>query len=385
MTSRRNRDDAVEHLLRTGADHEPGDASADCPEPELMAAFVERTLPPGEASTIERHASACGRCQAQLAALVRSEPAAEPSAVASWRLPWRWLMPATAAAAASALLWVAVDPPGRLPEAPAAESRTAGATDRAEAVPDRPGQAAVPPDAAGDATRMPQARPESERARAEPAQERFAPVAPPSAAAPPGPAFEPTSEPASQPAPQPPADTTRADRDPAAGATAPTMAAPKQSADQRASPARPAQAERPAVRRLQVEPADESVAYSAALAAGPAEVVSTANPSVRWRLGPAASIARSADSGTSWQAQESGVTRELLAGSSPAPMVCWVVGRGGVITRTIDGTTWTPRPSPTALDLVGVEATDADSALVSTVSGERFRTTDGGVTWEPLP
>jgi photosystem II stability/assembly factor-like uncharacterized protein len=73
---------------------------------------------------------------------------------------------------------------------------------------------------------------------------------------------------------------------------------------------------------------------------------------------------------------------ELLAGSAPAAGVCWLVGRGGVVLRTINaGGTWEPAASPVSQDLVSVTASSALEATVQTAGGQRFATADGGRTW----
>jgi photosystem II stability/assembly factor-like uncharacterized protein len=105
---------------------------------------------------------------------------------------------------------------------------------------------------------------------------------------------------------------------------------------------------------------------------------------VVWRFGPAGSIERSADSGATWERQVSGATADLLAGSAPSAAVCWAVGRGGVVLRTTDGSTWVQLGSPTADDLFAIVAVDANRATVTTANGKRYATTDAGRTWRSL-
>jgi photosystem II stability/assembly factor-like uncharacterized protein len=73
----------------------------------------------------------------------------------------------------------------------------------------------------------------------------------------------------------------------------------------------------------------------------------------------------------------------LVAGASPAPAVCWLVGTMGTVLLSTDGTSWqrVPLSDPTA-SLVGVRATDAKSATVTASDGRTFTTTDGGATWQ---
>jgi photosystem II stability/assembly factor-like uncharacterized protein len=89
------------------------------------------------------------------------------------------------------------------------------------------------------------------------------------------------------------------------------------------------------------------------------------------------------DEGRSWQAQTTGATTALLAGSSPSPAVFWAVGREGTIMLTTDGRTWRRVTPPASVDLISVTATDASTAIVTTADGRTFRTGDAGQTWTP--
>lgn len=75
------------------------------------------------------------------------------------------------------------------------------------------------------------------------------------------------------------------------------------------------------------------------------------------------------------------VTQELLAASAPSEKVCWAVGRGGVIIRSVSGEPWKQIGSPVEEDLVSIEARDAQNATVRTRSGKTYATSDGGRTW----
>ena len=102
-----------------------------------------------------------------------------------------------------------------------------------------------------------------------------------------------------------------------------------------------------------------------------------------WRVGPAGSIERSNDKGTTWQQQASSVKADLLAGTAASAEVAWVVGREGVILRTTDGETWqrvTP-PNRLMVDWTNIQATDADHASIKSSDDRSFRTEDGGHTW----
>jgi photosystem II stability/assembly factor-like uncharacterized protein len=61
-----------------------------------------------------------------------------------------------------------------------------------------------------------------------------------------------------------------------------------------------------------------------------------------------------------------------------------VVGRSGTVLLTTDGRQWRRIVFPIATDLAAVQAVDARAATVTAADGRRFRTVDGGVTWERL-
>jgi photosystem II stability/assembly factor-like uncharacterized protein len=102
------------------------------------------------------------------------------------------------------------------------------------------------------------------------------------------------------------------------------------------------------------------------------------DPMSRWRIAGGRSVERSSDGGATWQPQQAGATSDLVAGSSPSPTVCWLVGRAGLVLLTIDGRQWRPVAFPTPADLSAVRATDASTAVITTSDGRTFRTSDAG-------
>jgi photosystem II stability/assembly factor-like uncharacterized protein len=114
-----------------------------------------------------------------------------------------------------------------------------------------------------------------------------------------------------------------------------------------------------------------------------AKIISALKGTVRWRLLPKGRVERS-DDGIKWKAQKSGAKVELLGGSAPSEVVCWLVGRRGTILRTTDGGKhWHKVLSPIGGDVAAVQAVDALVATISDVDkGARFVTRDGGTTWE---
>jgi photosystem II stability/assembly factor-like uncharacterized protein len=153
-----------------------------------------------------------------------------------------------------------------------------------------------------------------------------------------------------------------------------------------AAPPPPAAARPP---EAPAEPARESAASGAALGAvaqsrlrkqpAPIEIVSP-SPQRRWRVLPAA-IEYSPDGGRTWIPVRITSGDTITAGTSPAPQVCWLVGRQGLVLLATDGTNFTRLPFPEPVDLVAVTASDARRATVTTTDGRTFQTTDNGRNW----
>lgn len=130
MTDHRQHDDPLAGLLKRTLASQPA-THADCPEPEILAAYFDRALAPmtsglaAESAGWEEHFSACTRCQEQLAVLARlakdsglgTRDAVLDARDAGRRFPssfWklRWLAPA-AAALAAVTVWVVLTAPDR--------------------------------------------------------------------------------------------------------------------------------------------------------------------------------------------------------------------------------------------------------------------------------
>lgn len=307
-----------------------------CLDAETVAAWTDGSLTPVERSAAETHAADCDRCLAVLAATASTAPPASAIQRPSW-LSVRWLAPLTAAAVAITA-WVIVQEPTQvLP--PAA------------------------PPAAVDALKPAGAAAQAEREA--PAENRAE-------------AVEKKTEP-------PPAPTVlkdqvearRATKSAAADAAAPTPQTGKL-AQPPAAPAAPAPPPPPPAR---AEAQQERLRSSTRDALASTSVIVSPDPNVRWRL-LGTTVERSTDGGRTWQAQPTGTALEPLAGTAPAPDVCWLVGRSGLVLLSTDGETWRRLPFPDGtIDLVGVTANDAMSATVTAAGGRTYRTTDGGKTW----
>ncbi len=343
---------ALERLLsRTRRPEETAPLGA-CLDAETLAAWVDGALGATARSAAERHAADCPRCQAMLAAMTRATPAAVPPQAAPRRL-LAWLVPLTAAAAAIAI-WIAV-PSNPRPPAPV------GSVARQEAPKPAVPQPAGKPAAASEPS-APNVVDEL----------RDAPTRPPE------------RRPAAEPPPREAGsrlDATAKKEDARTRMPAAAAAPPAQAAEQKA-----AEADAAAARNLPAAPVAPSANALAKLktlqVAGAAVDVVSSNPGSRWRLFADGRVLHSADGGSTWEPQQTGVTVALGAGASPSPSVCWLAGPRGTVLLTVDGgQSWRRLAFPEPADLVAVGATDDKTATVTTSDGRSFRTTDGGQTW----
>ena len=204
---------------------------------------------------------------------------------------------------------------------------------------------------------------------------------------------EPMPQRPSQPAPAgieattPTEPTVQAERDAAEDTTSASRAAnARQRADaleKKAESPAPRARSAPAPPSLQerMEARDELGHRQFGAAKLPSAMIVSPDPNIRWRIA-GRTVERSIDGGRTWQRHPTGTEADLLAGSSPAPRVCWIVGQNGTVLLSTDGESWrrVDFPDPTA-HLVGVTARDGDNATVTTSDGRTYRTTDAGRTW----
>ena len=341
----RDRDASVDRLLaatiKARAEAVTGEA---CLDAETLAAWADGALDARDRARVEAHAADCARCQAMLATLVKTMPAAV-AARSPWRLPaLGWLVPLTAAATAL-VIWIAM--PGPSPRLLSDDG-----------VPAEPAASAPANAPANTKARAPI---QADARSAEPAQppgkvrERREAVAP----------EKPTS-----------ADTLAGAQTLAAASNV-ARAAPAQGA----APAAPA-AEMAA--KARAETANEPARLSA-FANRIESVIVSSNPATRFQLLPGGGVQRSSDGGATWRAEVTGVTETLTAGSSPSPSVCWLVGPSGTVLLSTDGRSWRRLAAPVSADLRAVTATDDETATVTTVDGRAFATADGGRAWSRAP
>ena len=358
-----DRDASVDRLLAgTLKARESAAPAGACLDAETVAAWADDALDVRERAIAEAHAADCGRCQALVAALIRTAPPAAAEAPSWWRMPsLGWLVPVTAAATALAL-WVAV--PNRAPvqvsdggvvavdqTAPADQPASA---DRAAAtqVPARP-TASAPAPRADLQAKASENGPPAVTARER--QESLAKAA--------GPALD--------------KQTAQAPPPPAAALSESIAIAPA------ASPA--ADAALPMTAPAEPRALGAATARMSTFGNAMQDVIVSSNPATRFRLLPGGGVQRSADGGATWRTEITGATETLTAGASPSPSVCWLIGPSGVVFLSTDGRTWRRLTFPEKEDLRTVTATDNENATVTTVVGHTFVTTDAGQTWSRTP
>jgi hypothetical protein len=353
---KKSMDDLLRDTLRTRA----ADPTAACLDPDMAAAFVDGTMSARARSGVEAHVADCARCQAVLAALVRSTPA--PIERAWWRRPAvAWLAPLTVAATAVAI-WVNVpdnsSPPVqalRETAPPIASAPIQAPATVAPAAPPEQSSIGSVADARATAVDMMRAR------EAASTNIRVARATPGASAG---------------------SDDARQVAAPAqAAAPPPATAAPQASRAEAASP------EKPIVDTFSAAPARSAALPDAITVTGSASVVSvsstiSSNGMSQWRIGNGGEVQHTADGGSTWRTQATGVNVAPVAGSSPSPSVCWLVGPGGLVLITTDeGRSWRRTSFPLVTDLVSVRATDDRSATVVTSDGRTFVTSDAGRRW----
>ena len=96
----------LDAILRRATAQSPGPPTPECADPEMLAAYYDRSLAEPDRDRLEAHFADCARCQAQLSAIARADEAgigARSRPKVSWLRP---LIVVPALAAAAALLLV---------------------------------------------------------------------------------------------------------------------------------------------------------------------------------------------------------------------------------------------------------------------------------------
>lgn len=436
----RERDDAMAGLLKHGLARDAG-AANDCPAPDILAAYFERSLDREEEAAIELHFSKCAHCREQFAALDRAEqgvaaaaldaPTAAKAPRASWLWDWRWLAPVAAMLVITAI-WATRRPAlTHIAEHPTAAS--------SDATPEP-----APPPAPSAAPEQQQVRPAPRQAAPEVADKitpqkteaprSSVPQAPQSAPAFGGGAANGTGAPVTsaeesaapdlvapksvenlplngrnytelKKLPEAPSAAKAATADEASNAPAPAQTNESVTVESAAAPA-PEPASTPSSgatvggtasgvvgAQLQSSTAKQSLArayrdraeiVSANQAGEPgaANVILTPDPRILWRIATGGFVERSEDGGITWKGQLPNQNAHFTAGSAPGAKVCWLVGDDGIILLTEDASNWATIPPPARADFAAVRATSASSATVTTTDGRKFITANRGKTWK---
>lgn len=317
----------------------PGDA---CLDAETLAAWADEALDARERAAVEAHASDCARCQALLAAMVRTQPP-PTAAVSPFRTRPLWWLAALTPVAAALVVWFAV--PQRVPVQQS----------QPEAFADQAAPAAVPAPAAPAASAPAAEAPAEGRAR-ELADAR------------------------QQPALDAERDVASLDRK-----AAPTARANALSVAEAVAGAAPGAPPAPVAESSLRREAAAAPARPATFANPLDSLIVSSNPATRFRILPGGNVQRSADGGATWRSETTGATVTLTAGSSPSPSVCWLIGPNGLVLLSTNGPSWRRIAFPEAVDLRSVVAVDGDNATVTTADGRAFTTTDGGQSWSRAP
>jgi hypothetical protein len=408
----------MDRLLRAVLKPDSHAQAGECPDPGVLAAYVEGTVSPQEQAALDAHIVECGRCQDTLAVLARDDSPQEAETAGARWFTWvtrprlRWLVPITAVATVAAFFLATrpvIAPGGLTPPEEVTQMAQATPQEAPVSPPPSPVQAGgevkrdksiAPPSAAIEVAKLDKfatspTKPSAESAlKEEPARRQSNPASSvkqvadaatvPSAVGQAAVDKKAAGEAAAGFAERVATDENRARAaaEPAATKFAAVPAATDVSAGTGAAPKKAAA---DAVREVPVTVSGREELRNElrrGLQASP-RTVEAPGGSVRWRFASGGQIWRSADAGSTWHSQPSGVSADLFAGSAPSPATCWVVGAAGTVLLTRDGERWERRPFPLAVDLAAVLATNARNATVTTRDGRQFVTLDGGATWIP--
>ncbi len=431
----REEDKAMEGLLRRSLARDVA-AAPECPGPEVLAAYFERSLEPDETTRYELHFSRCSRCREQLGVLARASEQADQGERApeippqrAWGLGWHWLAPATVMLAFLLAWFIRVRVQSRetaghtwtgpliamsKPEPAPGGVQLPASPPKARAVLSAPNKVSRGAISSGTAPSPTLVRPQ--RVAPPPASipaEKVRRLGAPSGAATVNgittDAFAKTEVTSPQPIEpkittgkkQAPASVTESvEVTSAAAPVAPPAAAASSDGSQQAQaqrvlreriatraspgPASPAQqVVAPAVAKETAAQGGNAAALEAIGGMPGATLIHTPDPTIEWRIASAGFVERTEDGGATWQGMLPSPDAQLLAGVAPTPKVCWLVGRNGLILLTRDAKTWTRIPAPDQVDFVGISAKDASSATVTSASGAKFSTKNAGKSWKP--
>jgi len=365
-----------------------------CPDAALLAAYADNGVSADERRLIETHAADCAACLEHLALLgaVSLEREA-PAAPRSWLAHWGWLVPVATAVLVVAV-WV------RMPEekpsqdtrslpAAVSDSRIVAESGPKPVLSEPPsaqlgGAVATAPVGAvgGGQPAAARAARNKEKAdqltpleRRDSARQVAVNAPPPVAAAPSTPPSK--AQEANARKTEPLLDELSDKRAPPA---APAVAAPR-AAD---SAAKDAVQEKEQEQFRAAGPRREADRLMSKVSAAP--LVASASPKETFRA-TGNRIELSEDGGSTWRVAMS-VAGETFTAAACAPGgPCWFgTTNGSVLRSTVRPAFKTSTSSlPSKAAVLGITAEGSMGAVVTVEGGQRFRTTDGGTTWQPIP
>jgi hypothetical protein len=347
---------ALKHELRGNDPALRGFGKGEHLDAETLAAWQDDALNAAQMEAVELHVSTCERCQSMLAAFARGTSGTSGTIRTSGTLRTsgtfsfgRWWLAPIAAGATAVVLWMVAPEQQQIASAPPHPPAAEVAVDKVQPPPIVDRQKADAPAAAAEArARAADSAASENKLSAEAARDDRQRLKDQAQAAPK------EESPVAQASPAP--------------ATGYTPVAPP------SAPAPAARAEAGArVAELQ---------KSAQPAFAPIEVP-TLDRNIRWRFA-GHRIERTSDGGATWTLMREG-DESISAGSAPTASAAWFAGRNGVVLLTVNaGATFTIVGLAEPLDIASISATDGRQAVISTVSGRRFRTEDAGRTWLPF-
>ena len=322
----------------------------ECPDAEVLAAFIDGDLTTKERRGVEAHAAGCQRCADTLALSASAEDPALSATISHvvtadrWRRAY-WTVP-LATAATVAGLWIATSREAVAPTEPRLTAGKSSAGNQSiqtrEVPPSVPGGGGSVAVTAPEEARQIQRSAPAARDQAAPREER-------------GGAAGQTSSPGPQTTART-AESVALQSDAPAGAPA----SPPAAAD---ATGRTPQASR--------------AAFSEKGAVGGLRIVA---PDMRtmWRASGSL-VERSADGGATWSA-EFNAPRAITTGAAVSAEVAWFAGEQGLVLRR-STTGWTAVNVQSTEPVVAIRSTSAESAALTLASGRTLQTTDGGQTW----
>jgi len=364
-----------------------GRAAGVCPDAAMLASFADNGLSADERRQIEAHAADCAMCMEHLALLgavsvERDTP--EPSR--SWFANWGWLVP-VATAVLVVVVWIRLPDQERsrgIPAAPALDSQAVA--------PERESAAAAPvetasqdraanqaPRIAAKVGRLSTAKPAppsetkldefaSHERRDADARQKAAAASPPPAPA------TPAAAAARKQAPENPTAQTLGGR--AVGQASAQAAPPAAQAPALADAIKEERQVAESARRRETDLLKSARAVSA-------PPIVSASPKESYRAA-GNRIELSEDGGGTWRTVLSEAPLSFSAAACAPGGPCWFgLADGQVLRRTPEGFSRSTLPVRTRI--VAIAPDGPQTAVVTVESGARFRTTDGGATWQPIP